>query len=374
MKTIVISGVIGWDVSPADIRKQIAEAVGNEPLDIQINSPGGFVTDGLEIFNIIRNYAGPKTTHLMGLAASMGSYIALAGDKVTAEANVIYMIHNVLGVAVGNHNEIRKTADIFEGLSVLLAQAYVKKTGKPMAEVRKMMDDETYLFGSEAKDAGFIDEIIGEPSEEKALAIALARAARATCDETVKKGSDAGALDRIAAMISIAPSPQASIAGVASSAAVAAPAAADIKPKEVQNMDPTKLKAEHPDVFNAVKAEGYEEGKAAGIAEGKASGAAEASAAERERITSIDALGLTGEAAKIAEDAKADGKSTAADVALKVVQASKGKAIQTLAARAADAALLPANVPAGAAADGVDEVQAEVEKFNAAKKKVEGGK
>ena len=361
MKTITISGVIGWDVSPADIRRQLAEANGSEPLDVQINSPGGFVTDGFEIFNLIKNYAGPKTSHLMGLAASMGSYIALAGDRVVAEANAVYGIHNVLGPASGNHHDLRKTANIYEGLSALLAQAYVKKTGKSMVEVRKMMDDETFLFGSEAKDAGFVDEIIGETTDEKAQAISLARAARATCDDQVRKASDPGTMDRIAALVGVS-SIQGSTAGVASSAA-AAPAA-DISKKEVQKMDLNKLKAEHPDVFAAAKAEGFTEGKAAGVADGVAS--------ERERINSIDALGLTGDAGKIAEEAKADGKSTAAEVALKVVQSMKGRPAQALADRQADASGIPL-APQGASA-GVDATQAEIQKILDANKRANGGK
>lgn len=289
MKTISISGAIGWDVSPADIRRAIAEADGSEPLDVQISSPGGFVTDGLEIYNLIRAYPGPKTTHLMGLAASMASYIALAGDKVTAEANAVYMIHNALGGAMGNHNDLRRAADVFEGFSIMLARAYAAKTGKPLAEIRALMDAETWYFGAEAKEAGFVDEVIGEPAEDKASAIATGKAARAACDDIVRRFAEEDSLPKLAAML-----PTALSAGVASSAA-AAPAA-DISPVEVY-MDLDKLKAEHPDLVAAIKAEGVAEGREAGIK------------AERERREKLLSLAVNEEARKSVEASIAAGES-----------------------------------------------------------------
>jgi ATP-dependent Clp protease, protease subunit len=281
MKTIAISGVIGWDVSPNDIRKAIAEANGKEPLDIQISSPGGFVTDGLEIFNLIKAYPGPKTTHLMGLAASMASYIALAGDTVKAEANSVYMIHNVLGGAMGNHHDLRKAANIFEGFTALLAKAYAEKTKKDTKEIRAMMDAETWLFGAEAKEAGFIDEVIGAPTEEKAEAISVARAARALSDEIVRKFTDQDSLPKLAAMI------QAPAAGVASSAAAATAAASQTKDTR---MDINQLKAELPDLYTQAKEVGAKE--------------------ERERREALVAFsGINADGDRAVQEAIASGKS-----------------------------------------------------------------
>lgn len=204
MKVVSISGTIGWDVSPDDVRTAITEAKG-EPLDIQISSPGGFVLEGLEIYNLIRNYSGEKTTHLMGAAASMASYIALAGDTVRAEANTVYMIHNALGGAYGNAADLRKAADIYEGFSNLIAAAYVAKTGKSMAEIKALMDAESWFFGPEAKEAGFVDEIIGEATQDKAAAIAQTRTAYAQATEIVRKLTTASDLSRIAAFVPMRP-------------------------------------------------------------------------------------------------------------------------------------------------------------------------
>src|SRR5690606_25812104 len=96
-----------------------------------------------------KNYKGKKTAKIIGLAASMASYIPLAADKVIIEENAVYMIHNVWSVSAGDHNEMRKNADVLEGLTGLLADAYSKKTKIDKKDILKMMNNETWVFGSE---------------------------------------------------------------------------------------------------------------------------------------------------------------------------------------------------------------------------------
>ncbi|MEJ2043708.1 MAG: Clp protease ClpP [Reinekea sp.] len=158
-KIISISGEIGWDVYPNDIRNQIKEAKG-EDIVFEISSPGGYVYDGLEIFNMIKNYEGNTTAKIVGMAASMASYIPLAADRVIAESNAIYMIHNARAYAYGDQNALTKTANILTGLSNLLASRYIAKTGKNKKEIKSLMDAETYFFGNEILEAGFVDEMI----------------------------------------------------------------------------------------------------------------------------------------------------------------------------------------------------------------------
>lgn len=248
MKTIPISGVIGWDVSPNDIRQALAEAKG-EAVEVQISSPGGFVTDGLEIYNLIRAYEGQVTTRIIGLAASMASYIALAGDRVVAEPNAVYMIHNALGGATGDHRDLRKTADVFEGFSIMLARAYASKIGKSIDYVRGLMDAETWYFGDESKTAGFVDEMAGDSTDDRSVALLAARASASACSTFLREFTEQDSAQRLAALIKLEP------AGVAGSAA-AAPAA--VSQVEEVCMDLDKLKAEHPDVY----AQALDEGKA----------------------------------------------------------------------------------------------------------------
>lgn len=183
---IRISGEIGWMVFPDEILDQLDNANGDD-LDIEIASPGGSVFAGLEIFNALRAYkkTNPKSQILItitGLAASMASYIAAVdvADLVAAYDNTVMMIHNPWNISLGDYREMRKNADFLEGLSDLLARAYVKRSGKDRGEVTTMMNDETWLFGAEIMDAGFADEMIAAPEDDdgdqdRASAVATAQ-------------------------------------------------------------------------------------------------------------------------------------------------------------------------------------------------------
>ena len=205
MKIIAMNGVVGWDITSDDIEAQL-KAAGGEEIRAEIHSPGGSVFEGLKIFNLFKNYAGEVNFHIMGIAASILSYIPMSKGKVTAEANTVFMIHNVWGFSGGDHRALRKSADIYEGLSKTLAAAYAKKCGSAMAEVRKMMDEETFFFGQEAVDAGFVDEIVGDDSGDKSAAVAQARLEVQECFARLKKEEQAeDSLDKIAALL--VPSP-----------------------------------------------------------------------------------------------------------------------------------------------------------------------
>jgi len=171
MFIVNISGEIGWDITPEDVKKQLAVAKGKD-IDVHLASPGGFVFDGIEIFNALRDYKKdyPKCQMMLtikGLAASMASYIAVnpAFDLVTAEDNAVLMIHNARGGAVGDYRDMNKASEIMEGITDLLGKAYANKTGKEQKEVRKLMDEESWYFGNEIMESGFVDEMV--PSHEK---------------------------------------------------------------------------------------------------------------------------------------------------------------------------------------------------------------
>ena len=205
MKVIPISGVIGWDVSPAGIRNLLSEANG-EDVRVEINSPGGFVTPGLEIFNMLKNYSGNVETRIVSLAASMGSVIALAGNDIIVEDTAIFMIHNAMSVVGGDHHKIRKEAKVIESISNLIARIYINKTGKSESEVHKLMDAETWLFGEEIVTEGFADSVVEseDQSKDKASAIQVATSAVKYCVAQMKKSEEAiEDLTQAAAMIDV---------------------------------------------------------------------------------------------------------------------------------------------------------------------------
>lgn len=187
---VTISGVIGFDVTPNSVREQLKNV--KDDIIVEIGSPGGFVFDGLEIFNILRDFKGGKVeTRLMGLAASMAAVIALAGDKVTAHDNAVFMIHNALNLVIGNHNDMREMADHLEAVSNNLAKVFVRKSGKSIKEIKQLMDDETFFFGDEALEAGFVDEIIETENEkDKDSAIMTAMASISTCRNVMQESEN----------------------------------------------------------------------------------------------------------------------------------------------------------------------------------------
>lgn len=257
MKRIAIDGVIGWDVMAADIRAELKEAKGDD-IDLIISSPGGSVYEGLAIFNAIRDYRrdaialGGKTSvtaRVVGLGASMASYIPMAANKVVVEDNAIWMIHNPWSFAIGDQNDMRKEADILDGIASVLASAYVNKTGKEKSEIRDMMDVETFLFGDEIVTAGFADEVepAGEGAEDEDDAVAMARTSIEAMKHAMQKEPEKQQMDKAAAMIREI---RAEIVDPAEPDVIGKDTAATAEsPIKEGDVDIKSLKTEHPEVF-----------------------------------------------------------------------------------------------------------------------------
>ncbi len=162
MKTLYISGFIGEDVTPADFREQLKDAAG-ESLLIVINSPGGYVFDGREIYREIENYAGKVEVQIL-LAASMASVMAMAADVISVGPDAVMMIHRASGISIGNAKDHAAESVLLERLDNQLAETYSRRTGKSVEEILNLMDETTYFFGKEIVDAGFGDIYIGGES------------------------------------------------------------------------------------------------------------------------------------------------------------------------------------------------------------------
>jgi len=120
------------------------------PMNLHINCIGGDVFEGMAIYNVLRKRTAKTTIYIEGIAASMGSVIALAGDEVIMAENSLFMIHNAWGGAMGEASEMRKTAALLEKISGEIADIYIKKTRLPYDKVQEMMDEETWLSADEA--------------------------------------------------------------------------------------------------------------------------------------------------------------------------------------------------------------------------------
>ena len=129
------------------------------PMNLHLNCVGGDVFEGMAIYNVLRKRTAKTTIYIEGIAASMGSVIALAGDEVIMAENSLFMIHNAWGGAMGEASEMRKTAALLEKISGEIADIYIKKTRLPYNKVQEMMDEETWLSADEAFNLGFVDSI-----------------------------------------------------------------------------------------------------------------------------------------------------------------------------------------------------------------------
>lgn len=204
MKTIIIDGVIGgWDVNSQWFIEQINDAI--DDVTIEINSIGGSVIHGVAIFNAIKAYdKGTVTAKITGVAASIASYIVLACDKVIAYDNTTYMIHNASLPAFGDYRELQKAAAISEGLSAIIAKAYVFKTAMSDKDIRKLMEDETFYYGAEMLEAGFVDEIIStESNGTKAEAMAMASESLKACNNALYENENDLSLEAVAKLLPV---------------------------------------------------------------------------------------------------------------------------------------------------------------------------
>ena len=158
--TIDIFGIIGvwWDGVEAQQFIDDIKALDVDRITINISSPGGFVDDGLLIYDAIRSHKAFVTARLSGLVASMATVIACAADVVIGSDTLLYMIHNVQGGAMGTPDEIRKAADVFDKTEGILINLYKKKTGLSRSQLQKWMDAETWFTIDEAIEAGFVDK------------------------------------------------------------------------------------------------------------------------------------------------------------------------------------------------------------------------
>lgn len=126
---------------------------------VRLNSPGGDVFEGQAIYSVLKNHPASVTTSIDGLAASVASVIALAGDHVVMGENALYMIHEPYGWVAGGADDLRKYAELLEKTGETMAGVYQAKTGMSARDIAAAMAEETWYTAEEALAAGFVDEI-----------------------------------------------------------------------------------------------------------------------------------------------------------------------------------------------------------------------
>ena len=137
--------------------------VGN--VTVHINSPGGDVMAGAEIYSALREHSlngrGRVTVIVTALAASAASVVAMAGDEILISPVAYMMIHNPWSMAVGDAKEMRKTAKTLDEITEGLITAYQQRTGKSRDQLKRMLENETWMSAQTCVDEGFADGVYG---------------------------------------------------------------------------------------------------------------------------------------------------------------------------------------------------------------------
>jgi ATP-dependent protease ClpP protease subunit len=149
----------GGGITAKGVKSQL-RAIGDHPVEVQLNSPGGDMFEGIAIYNVLREHPQPVTIKVLSLAASAASIIAMAGDRVEISAAGFIMIHNCWVLAMGNQHDFRELADFLKPFDSAMVEVYAQRTGKTAAEIAAWMDAETYMGAAQAIERGFADALL----------------------------------------------------------------------------------------------------------------------------------------------------------------------------------------------------------------------
>ncbi|TWT12069.1 head maturation protease, ClpP-related [Streptococcus sp. sy004] len=171
MKQIEIKGPIvsdsdrwfyDWMDMPATAPKDVVLPVDGSSIEVIINSGGGDVYAGSEIYTMLKSYAGEVVVKIVGIAASAASVIAMAGDRVEISPTAQLMIHNVSTTTQGDHIKLLHEADVLENYNQSIANSYRLKTKLEMTELLDLMNKETWFTSEQAVAYGFADVVMFE--------------------------------------------------------------------------------------------------------------------------------------------------------------------------------------------------------------------
>lgn len=151
-----------WGVSAQAFINDLKNLGDVKNIVLSVNSPGGSVFDGLAIYNALKNVRN-KGVHIkgrvMGIAASAASFVIMAANEIEMPENSMMMVHYASGLAWGNADEMRETADILDKIDASIVGIYTARTGKSEEDVRALLAAESYLTAAEAKEKGFADTV-----------------------------------------------------------------------------------------------------------------------------------------------------------------------------------------------------------------------
>lgn len=149
-----------------DLKKILDSNKDASLIDIYINSLGGNVFEALSIYNTLKRTRAYRRVFIDGIAASAASVIAMAGNAVYMPKSSMMMIHNAWTVAQGNAKELRKTADDLDICNSVMSEAYMEKFKGTEDELKKLLDDESFLTADQCLEYGLCTKITDNMDEE----------------------------------------------------------------------------------------------------------------------------------------------------------------------------------------------------------------
>lgn len=150
--------------SPKSVTDALKNANG-EDITLEINSPGGYIDAGSEIYTELMEYPGTVNAKIVGYACSAASWIALAADHVAMSPTAQMMIHRASGGAIGNSSDMKSEYNALDQMDKSFVDLYAKRTGKSPNEIYQMMVDTTWMNSKTAVENGFADEVMFENKE-----------------------------------------------------------------------------------------------------------------------------------------------------------------------------------------------------------------
>lgn len=193
---VLIYGDIGggwWDegITAESITKEIG-ALEVDTINVRINSGGGLVFEGIAIYNAFARHSAKIIVHIDGIAASIASVIAMAGDEIKIAEGAHIMIHKPWSFAMGDAAAMRKEADILDELETGIIDVYAARTEAERGDLEKWVAAETWFLGQKAVDAGFADVMVPAKKKTKPANSALLNLFKRTPQNLLPTGDAPG--------------------------------------------------------------------------------------------------------------------------------------------------------------------------------------
>lgn len=335
--------------SPSKVNKVISKAVENgaPELTLVINSPGGYVFSAAEIWTELKKFKGKVRGEIVGVAASAASVIAMGCSHLAMSPAGTLMIHNATSRAEGDYRDMDHASDLLQKVNETIINTYEKRIGKTFDELKNMMDKESWMTAKEAKELGFIDEIMFENEDVSTIAASADIPGDLENGMLPKNVIDTMrnqlANEKGRAIFNLDNQPQ-NAAAQTQTNQPEAPKNNDEGGKV--KMDLKTFQNEHPELFQEVKNLGIEEGKEI----------------ENKRIKDIEDIAMPGNE-ELVNKAKFDEKVTAEQLAVQIIKNDKEKATNHFKNAQADAQQLQNVGDTQTVPTDVDNEAATVEEF-----------